>query len=142
MAWWKSLWLLCSVSPKIWPERNKNPSRQRLHLSPWTFEISMFYLVSMQTMTAATKLKMLAPWKNSCNKLSVLKSRNIILTTKVCIVNATVFPIVIYRCESWTINKAECRRIDVFKFLCWRRPLRVTWTAKISNNWILKEIGS
>ena len=64
---------------------------------------------------------------------SVLKSRDITLPTKVCIVKAMVFPVVTYRCESWTVKKVECQRIDAFKLWCWRRLLRVPWTARRSN---------
>ena len=71
----------------------------------------------------------------------ILKKRDITLPTKVCLVNAMVFPVVIYGCESWTINKAEHQRIDAFKLWCWRRLLRVPWTARRSNQSILKEIG-
>ena len=71
---------------------------------------------------------------------SILKSRDITLSTKVCLVKAMVFPIVMYGCESWTIKKAECRRIDAFELWCWRRFLRVSWTARRSNQSILKEI--
>ena len=72
---------------------------------------------------------------------SILKSRDITLLTKVNIVKAIVFPVVMYGCESWTIKKAECRRIDAFKLWCWRRLLRVPWTARRSNQSILKEIS-
>ena len=72
---------------------------------------------------------------------SILKSRDITLSTKVCLVKAMVFPVVMYGCESWTIKKAECRRIDVFELWCWRRLLRVPWTAKRSNQSIQKEIS-
>ena len=72
---------------------------------------------------------------------SILKRRDITLTTKVCIVKAMVFPIVTYGCESWTIKKAEHRRIDAFELWCWRRLLRVPWTARRSNQSILKEIS-
>ena len=71
---------------------------------------------------------------------SVLKSRDITLLTKVHLVKALVFPVVMYRCESWTIKKAEHQRINAFKLWCWRRLLRVPWTAKRSNQSILKEI--
>ena len=70
-----------------------------------------------------------------------IKSRDIILLTKVSIVKAMVFPVVIYRCESWTIKKAECRRIDAFELWCWSRLLRVPWTAGRSDQSILKEIN-
>ena len=72
---------------------------------------------------------------------SILKSRDITLPTKVCLVKAMVFPVVMYGCESWTVKKAECRRIDAFQLWCWRRPLRVPWTARRSNQSILKEIS-
>ena len=72
---------------------------------------------------------------------SIFKSRDITLPTKVCLVKAMVFPEVMYRCESWTVKKAECRRTDAFELWCWRRLLRVPWTAKRSNQSILKEIS-
>ena len=72
---------------------------------------------------------------------SILKSRDITLLTKVCLVKAMVFPVVMYGCESWTIKKAECRRIDAFELWCWRRLLRVPWTARRSNQSNLKEIS-
>ena len=73
---------------------------------------------------------------------SILKSRDITLPTKVCLVKAMVFPVVMYGCESWTLKKAEHRRIDAFELWCWRRLLRVPWTARRSNQSILKEIRS
>ena len=72
---------------------------------------------------------------------SIFKSRDITLPTKVHLVKAMVFPVVMYGCESWTMKKAECRRIDAFELLCWRRLLRVPWTARRSNQSILKEIS-
>ena len=72
---------------------------------------------------------------------SVLKSRDITLPTKVCLVKAKVFPVVVYGCESWTIKKTEHRRIDAFELWCWRRLLRVPWTARRSNQSIRKEIS-
>ena len=72
---------------------------------------------------------------------SILKSRDITLSTKVHLVKAMVFPVVTYGCESWTIKKAECRQIDAFELWCWRRLLRVRWTARRSNQSILKEIS-
>ena len=70
---------------------------------------------------------------------SILKSRDIVLPTKVHLVKAMVFPVVMYGCESWTVKKAECRRIDAFELRCWRRLLRVPWTARRSNQSILTE---
>ena len=72
----------------------------------------------------------------------ILKSRDITLPTKVRLVKAMVFPVVMYGCESWTVKKAECQRIDAFELWCWRRLLRVPWTARRSNQSILKEISS
>ena len=72
---------------------------------------------------------------------SILKSRDITLPTKVCLVKAMVFPVVMYGCKSWTIKKAECWWIDAFELWCWRRLLRVPWTARKSNQSILKEIS-
>ena len=72
---------------------------------------------------------------------SIFKSRDVILSTKVRLVKAMVFPVVMYGCESWTIKKAECRRIDAFELWCWKRLLRVPWTARRSNQAILKEIS-
>ena len=72
---------------------------------------------------------------------SILKSRDITLPTKVCLVKAMVFPVVMYGCESWIVKKAEHQRIDAFELCCWRRLLRVLWTAGRSNHFILKEIS-
>ena len=72
---------------------------------------------------------------------SIFKSRDITLPTEVCLVKAMVFPVVMYGCESWTVKKAEGRRIDAFELWCWRRLLRVPWTARKSNQSILKEIS-
>ena len=75
------------------------------------------------------------------NLYNILKSRNLTLPTKVHLVKAMVFPVVMYGCESWTIKKAECQRIDTFELWCWRRLLRVPWTARSSKQSILKEIS-
>ena len=72
---------------------------------------------------------------------SILKSRDITLPTKVHLVKAIVFPVVMYECETWPIKKAECQRIDAFELWCWRRLLRVPWTARRSNQSILNEIS-
>ena len=72
---------------------------------------------------------------------SILKSRDVTLSTKVYLVKAMVFPVVMYGCERWTIKKADCRRINAFELWCWRRLLRVHWTARRSNQSILKEIS-
>ena len=87
------------------------------------------------------KRRLLLGRKTMTNLDSILKSRDITFPTKVHLVKAMVFPVVMYGCESWTIKKAECRRIDAFKLWCWRRLLRVLWTARRSNQSILKEIN-
>ena len=79
--------------------------------------------------------------KAMTNLDSILKIRDIILPTKVCLVKAMVFPVVMYGCESWTIKKAEHRRIDAFELWCWRRLLRVPWTSRRSNQSILKDVS-
>ena len=85
---------------------------------------------------------MLTPWKESYANLdSILKSSDTTLPTKVRLVKAMVFPVAMYGCESWTIKKAEHRRIDAFEMWCWRRLFRVPWTARRSNQSILKEIS-
>ena len=79
--------------------------------------------------------------KVMANLNSIFKSRDITLLTKVCLVKAMVFPVVMYGCESWTVKKAEPQRIDAFELWCWKRLLRVPWTARRSNHSILKEIN-
>ena len=85
---------------------------------------------------------MLLGRKTVTNLDSVLKSIDITLLTKVCIVKAMIFSVVTFGCESWTIKKAECQRIDAFKLWCWRRLLKVPWTARRSNQSILREINT
>ena len=87
------------------------------------------------------KRRLLLGRKVMTNQDSIFKSRDITLPTKVHLVKAMVFPVVMYGCESWTIKKAECRRIDSFELWCWRRLVRVLWTARRSNQSILKEIS-
>ena len=97
---------------------------------------------SLQMVTAAMKLRhLLLERKAMTNLDSTVKSRDITLSTKVCLVKALVFPVVMYGCESWTIKKAECQRIDAFKLWCWRRLLRVPWTARRPNQSIVKGIS-
>ena len=99
-----------------------------------------------QTIFLAPKNKCrwwLQPWNSdTCSLDSILKSRDITLPNKVCLVKVMVFPVVKYGCESWTVKKAERWRIDAFELWCWRRLLRVPWTARRSNQSILKEISS
>ena len=87
------------------------------------------------------KRSLLLGRKAMTNINSILKSRDITLPTKVHLIKAMVFPAVMYECESWTIKKAECRRIDAFELWCWRRLLRVPWTTKRSNQSVLREIN-
>ena len=87
------------------------------------------------------KRRLLLGIKTMANLDSILKSRDIALLTKVHIVKAVVFPVIMYRCENWTIKKSECQRIDAFELLCWRRLLRVPWATRRSNQSILKEIS-
>jgi len=99
---------------------------------------------SLQMVTAATKLKrhLFLERKSMTNLDSILKSRDITLPTKVCLVKAVVFLVVMYGCENWTIKMAECWRIEAFELWCWRRLLRVPCTASRSNQSILKEINT
>ena len=85
------------------------------------------------------KRRLLFGRKVMTNLDSILKSRDIIWPTKVCLVKAKVFPVIMYGCESWTVKKADCWRIVAFELCCWRRLLRAPWTARRSNQWILKE---
>ena len=87
------------------------------------------------------KRRILLGRKVMTNPDSILKSRDITLPTKVCLVKVMVFPVVMYGCDSWSIKKAKCQRIDAFELWCWRRLLRVPWTARRSNQSILKEIN-
>ena len=97
---------------------------------------------SVQVVTASMKLRCLLSGRKAMTTLdSILKSRDITLLTKVYLVKAIVFPVIMYGCESWTIKKAECQRIDAFELWCWRRLLRVPWPARRSNQSILKEIS-
>ena len=97
---------------------------------------------SLQMLTVAMKLRrLLLGRKVRTNLDSILKSRDITLPTKVRLVKAMVFPVVMYRYESWTVKKAECQRIDACELWCWRRLLRVPWTARRSNQSILKKIS-
>ena len=99
----------------------------------WELEACCAYSVNVSIMA-------FIPKEIACQN-RVLKSRDIALLTKVHIVKAMIFPLAMYGCESWTINKAECWRIDIFELWCWRRLLRVPWTAGRSNQLILKEIS-
>ena len=102
---------------------------------------SMFLIIPQSLCSHESKRCLLLGRKVMTNLDSILKSRDITLQTKVHLVKAMVFPVVRYGCESWTIKKAECRRIDAFELWFWRRLLRVPWTARRSNQSILKEIS-
>ena len=90
--------------------------------------------------TAAMKLEDTCSLEEKQSKLSLLKNKDITLPAKVCTVKAIAFPLVMLGCEGWTIKKGECQRIDAFEVWCWRRLLRVPWTARRSNQSVLKEI--
>ena len=116
------------------------------NLSIFSFiDVKYHYILKYSNLSIRRTLicsKMLTPWKESYDQLRQhIKSRDITLSTKFCLVKAMVFPVAMYGCESWTINKAEHRRIDGFELWCWRRLLRVPWTARRSNQFILKEIN-
>ena len=107
--------------------------------------LTLFFWVpkSLQMVTAAMKFKdAYLGRKVMANLDSILKSRDITSPTRVRQIKGMVFPAVMYQCESWTVKKAECRRIDGFELWCWRRLLRVPWTARRSNQSILKEIST
>ena len=104
--------------------------------------LTILYSISLWTLTAAVKLRrLLLGRKAKTNLDSVLKSRDLTLLTRVHLVKAMVFPVVMYGCDSWTIKKTEHQRIDAFEPWCWRRLLRITWTARRSNQSILKELS-
>ena len=110
-----------------------------LHIKPNNIKLPKSLWVG--DCTHEIKRSLLLGRKAMTNLDSILKSRDITLPTKVCLVKAMVFPVVMYGCESWTIKKAEHQRTDASKLWCWRRLLRVPWTARRSNQSILKEIN-
>ena len=105
------------------------------------FIFSGFKITADGNFSHEIKRRLLLGRKVITNLDSIFKKRDITLPTKLCVVKAMVFPVVMYRCESWTIKKAEHRRIDAFELWCWRRLLRAPWTARRSNQSILKEIS-
>ena len=124
--------------PSPMHESEKSLSHVRLLATPWTaaYQAPPSMGFSRQEYWSGV------PLPSPINNLdSILKSRDITLSTKVCLVKAMVLPVVMYRCESWTIKKTEHRRIDAFELWCWRRLLRVPWTARRSNQSILKKIS-
>ena len=123
--------------PCFWPHIISSLKLKVLKLNLSQYKISPCFCILFPGMWA--------PWEHGrkvmTNLDSILKSRDITLPTKVCLLKATVFPVVMYGCESWTIKKAECRRIDAFELWCWRRLLKIPWTTRRSNQCILKEIS-
>ena len=120
-----------------------------MHLTIWIYTVyaDFFFSPSLGSKITANsdyshdKRHLLLGRKVMTNLDSKLKSRDITLPTKVCLAKAMVFPVVMYGCENWTVKKAERHRIDAFELWCWRRLLRVPWTARRSNQSILKEIS-
>ena len=111
------------------------------HIHSWVLFFPWLHLFILSEVISPLFSTLALGRKAMTNLDSILKSRNITLPTKVCLVKAMIFPVVMYGCESWTIKKAEHGRIDAFELWCWRRLLRVLWTARRSNQTILKEIS-
>ena len=139
--WWLQPWNVKTLAP--WRKSYDKPAAAAAAAAAKSLQSCPTVRPSRRQPTG-----LLCPWdspgKNTgagCHLDSLLKSRDITLPTKVHLVKAMLFPVVIYGCESWTIKKAERRRIDAFQLWCWRRPLRVPWTARRSNQPILKEIS-
>ena len=128
---------ICSLKKKLKTACNSIAKRQLLPLlgNSLIFSFCTYILICVYIR------RLLLGRKVMTNLDSILKSRDITLPTKVRLVKAMVFPVVMYRCESWTVKKAECWRIDAFELWCWRRLLRVPWTARRSNQSMLKEIN-
>ena len=124
------------------------PNIQETKIMAWShLETETDFILGSSKITADSdcsheiKRHLLLGRKAMTNLYCILKSRDIILPTKVQLVKAMVFPVVMYECESWTVKKVECQRTDAFELWCWRRLLRVPWTARRSNQSILKEIN-
>ena len=122
------------TSVKILLNKSFSPPNLSMFHSHWGF-------CNLEISTVYVKRRLLLGRKVMTNLGSMLKRRGITLSTKIHLVKAMVFPVVMYGCESWTVKKAERRRIDAFKLWCWRRLLRVPWTGRRSNQSILKEIS-
>ena len=116
-------------------------SRQTDRQTVETVSVSVSKITTDGDFSHEIKRRLLLGRKVMTNLDNIFKSRDITLTTKVRLVKAMVFPVVMYGCESWTVKKAECRRIDAFELWCWRRLFRVPWTARRFNQSILKEIS-
>ena len=139
-------WNASQVSMNEWRNAKKGNSSISIYLSIFYQSLGLFFLGSKITADGdynhEMKKCLLLGRKAMTNLDSLLKSRHIALLTKVHLVKAIVFTVAMYGCESWTNKKVECRRIDAFELWCWRRLLRVPWTASRSNQFILKEINS
>ena len=120
------------VSYSLWVLKESDTNEQLTHIIPYFFSFCYG--------DCSHEIKFLGR-KVMTNLDSIFKSRDITLPTKVYLVKTMVFPVVMYGCESWTVKKAECRRIDAVELWCWRRLLRVPWTARRSNQSIIKEIS-
>ena len=124
--------------------RIKPPRRKIYLLTCYSSNAHTFIELPLKSTTDCShdiKRHLLLGRKGMTNLDSILKSRDITLPTKVCLVKAVFFPVVMYGCESWTVKKAECQRIAAFELWCWRRLLTVPWTARRANQSILKEIS-
>ena len=147
---WRWNWRVEKNSLKLNIQKNKNMGSGPItswQINGETMETVTDFIFLGSEITADSdcsheiKRCLLLERKAMTNLDSILKSRDITLPTKVCVVKAMVFPVVMYGCESWTIKKTECQRTDVFELWCWRRLLRVPWSARRSNKSILKEIS-
>ena len=133
------LWCWRRLLRVPWTARRSNQSMSLDELWELVMDREAWHAAIHGVAKSRTRLKRLS--SSSSNLHNILKSRDITWPTKVCMVKAMVFPVIMYECESWTIKKAECWRLDVFELWCWRRLLRVHWTAMRSNQSILKEIS-
>ena len=134
------LGLLCGMRP--WASDQNWEWVINRTLAPFLQALKLCYITPFPFLVDhEIKRHLLLGRKVMTNLDSILKSRDITLPTKVCLVKAMVFPVVTYGCESWTVKKVEHQRIDAFEVWCWRRLLRVPWTARRSNQSILKEIN-
>ena len=134
----------CSLEEKTWRETRGGEGWDWVILPPMEVKLNIFLgskITAGGDCSHEIKRCLLLGRKAMTKIDNILKSRDITLPTKFCVIKAMVFPVVMYGCESWTIKKAECWRIDAFELWCWRRLLRVPWTARRSNQSILKEIN-
>ena len=143
MWWWCSHLVMFNF---LWPHGLSPPVSSVHGITParrlgWVAISSSYsWFILVETSSHEIKRRLLLGRKDLINLDTILKSRDITLPTKICLVKAMVLPVVMYACESWTVEKAECWRIDAFELWCWRRLLRVPWTARRSKQSNLKEI--